>query len=174
MSKVEEEVAPRVFTQTHGVVGALLEREGKFLLVKEAWGTAGHGDLGKWNQPAGWIDLGQSPIEAVKKEVKEETGYDFEPENLLGVYSLARRDLSGYLGGKPGYPHGIKLIFAGRFSGSAHAGNEEISEVEWFSPQEIEAMGPETLRDMDIKQIVRDYLSGRRFPLEIIRHTVAK
>lgn len=172
MGKVEQEVAGRVFTQTHGVVGAIIERDGKFLLVKEAWGTANGGDRGKWNHPAGWIDLGQDPLLCVKKEVREETGFDFEPTALLGIYSLVRKDLAGHLG-KPGFPHGIKLIFTGGISGAAQTGNEEISEVKWFLPQEIEAMDAKTLRDTDIKQQVKDYLSGRRYPLEIIRHQVA-
>ena len=45
----------RVFTQTFGVVGALLVRDGKILLVKEA----GKMDNGKWNQPAGWPEVGE-------------------------------------------------------------------------------------------------------------------
>jgi hypothetical protein len=41
--------------------------------------------------------------------------------------------------------------------------------TQWFAPEEIYAMGAETLRDMDIKKMVEDYLSGKRYPLEIIR-----
>ena len=68
-------MAERVFTQVFGVVGAIIEKEGKILLVKEA----GTHDKGKWNQPAGWIDVGEDPIEMVKRELKEETGLDFNP-----------------------------------------------------------------------------------------------
>ncbi len=44
----------RVFTQTFGAVGTILEGDGKILLVKEAGGR----DKGKWSHPAGWIDVG--------------------------------------------------------------------------------------------------------------------
>ena len=57
-------MAERVFTQTFGVVGALVEKDGKILLVKEAKATA---DNGKWNIPAGWLDVGENPIGGVKE-----------------------------------------------------------------------------------------------------------
>src|SRR4030043_154693 len=96
----------RVYTQTFGVVGAILERNGKILLVKEAQGRG----KGKWSQPAGWIDVGENPIDAVKRGVEEE----------------------------------------------------------------IEKMDTATLRDLDIKKIVKDYLTGKRYPLEIITHTISE
>jgi len=60
----------RVFTQTFGVVGAIIEKEGKILLVKETKKVA----KGLWNHPAGWIDVGENPFEAVKREVNEKVG----------------------------------------------------------------------------------------------------
>lgn len=162
-------MAKRVFTQVHAVAGAIIEKDGKILLVKEIWNSP---DKGKWNHPAGWIELGQSPLECAIREVKEETGYDFEPSELLGIYSLVRTDLAGAV--PEGVPHAVKLLFTGKISGSPHSGNEEIGEIRWFSPDEIEEMESHTLRDMDIKDAVKDYFSGRRYPLEIIRHSEAK
>ena len=81
----------RVYTQTFGVAAGLLERDGKFLLVQE--NNQAHPDHGKWNQPAGWIDVGENPITAAAREVKEETGYDFTPTHLLGIYALVRKDI---------------------------------------------------------------------------------
>ena len=68
----------RVFTQTFGVVGGLLERDGKIFLVREAQRKGP--DNGKWNHPAGWIDVGENPVEAVKREVLEESGFSFSPK----------------------------------------------------------------------------------------------
>lgn len=156
----------RVYTQAFAVVGAILEKEGKILLVKEA----GTSDVGKWNQPAGWLDPGHSPIEMVKQEVKEETGFEFEPTGVIGIYSLCRNDLVEKLGDTP---HAIKLIFCGKIIGGEMTINpEEIADVRWFDQKEIDAMDGRTLRDMDIKQEIQDYFAGRAYPLELIRHTI--
>ncbi|MDP3993647.1 MAG: NUDIX domain-containing protein [Candidatus Doudnabacteria bacterium] len=160
-------MAERVFTQSFSVVGAIIEKEGKIFLVKENQGA----DKGKWNQPAGWLDVGEDPVVAIKREVKEETGFDFEPTSLVGIYSLVRKDrlpMTGYT------PHALKLIFKGNISGTNHDSNEEIAEVRWFGKEEILKMGTDQLRDEDIKQEVEDYFAGRSFPLDIIRHTVQK
>lgn len=77
----------KVFSQTFGVVGAILEKNGKILLVKEIKSIA----KDKWNHPAGWLDVGENPIDEVKREVKEETGFDFVPKNILGIYSLSKQ-----------------------------------------------------------------------------------
>jgi ADP-ribose pyrophosphatase YjhB (NUDIX family) len=161
-------MAERVYTQTFGVVGAIIEENGKILLVQEIKG----GDKGKWNQPAGWIDVGEDPLEALKREVKEETGLDFEPTNFLGVYSLYRRDLIKTEGIAR---HAIKLIFCGKvLGGKLTVKKDEIAGLRWFTLEEIENMTLDKLRDLDIKQEVRDYFAGRLYPLEIVQHTVSK
>jgi len=159
----------RVYTQTFGVAAGLLERDGKFLLVQE--NNQAHPDHGKWNQPAGWIDVGENPITAAAREVKEETGYDFTPTHLLGIYSLVRKDSERFFGSSP---HCLKFLFVGTCSEKPSSLLEgDISEARWFTPEEIEAMDSKTLRDVDIKNMVKDYLAGKRYPLEIIHHRIA-
>lgn len=160
----------RVYTQTFGAVAAILERDGRFLLVKEQLGE-GNPDTGKWSHPAGWIEVGEHPIEGIKREVKEETGYDFTPTNLLGVYSNVRR-----VGGKGGViHHSIKLVFVGKIPKKPiGALSGDVSETRWFTPEQIDAMGVDILRTRDIKKMIHDYLVGKRYPLEVITHTVQK
>lgn len=158
----------RVFSQTFCVAAALLERDGKFLLVRESeiMGV----DAGKWNQPAGWLSVGEDPIEAIKREVKGESGFTFEPKFILGIYSLVRSDVAQELGGTP---HAVKILFLGDIPEKPeHKLAEDISETKWFTPEEIYAMDQKTLRDVDIKKIVKDYLAGKKYPLEILSHTV--
>lgn len=160
-------MAKRVHTQTHNVVGAIIEKGGRILLIKEA-GTI---DKGKWNQPAGWLEVGEDPIHAVKKEVREETGFDYEPEALLGIYSLVKKQR--IINEKRIDSHGVKLIFKGKFSGEeGRYDKTEIVETRWFEPKDIYAMDSSTLRDLDIKQEVKDYFAGKSFPLDVITHTV--
>ena len=156
----------RVFTQTFGVVGAILEKDGKILLVKETKKVA----KGLWNHPAGWIDLGENPLNAVSREVKEETGYDFNPTHILGVYSLYKKNLKERFNITP---HAIKIIFIGNISKNTTGGLiDEISESKWFAPEEIYEMDINILRDLDIKKMVKDYFSGKRYPLELLTHII--
>ena len=159
----------RVLTQTFGVVGGLLERDGKILLVREAQRKGP--DNGKWNHPAGWIDVGENPIEAVKREILEESGFSFIPKYLLGIYSLVRKDIEKELGATP---HAIKIIFIGDISETQNETLEDdVTEARWFIPDEIYAMDNATLRDLDIKQMVKDYFAGKKFSLDSIVHTIA-
>ena len=60
-------------------IGAIVGNDdGEILLVKRA-------PSGVWLFPSGWADVGYSAAEVVVKEVREETGIDAEPVQLLGV-----------------------------------------------------------------------------------------
>jgi ADP-ribose pyrophosphatase YjhB (NUDIX family) len=60
-------------------IGAIVGNDdGEVLLVKRA-------PSGVWLFPSGWADVGYSAAEVVVKEVREETGIDAEPVQLLGV-----------------------------------------------------------------------------------------
>ena len=157
-------MAERVFTQTFGVVGAIIEKDGKILLVKEKKELA----KGKWNHPAGWLEVGENPFEAVSREVKEEAGLDFSPEYILGIYSLSKES-----GPESGH-HGVKIIFIGGISGNKENFiKDEIAETKWFTPEEIDNMDADTLRDVDIKTMVKDYFAGKKYPLELLTHTIS-
>ncbi|MDP3245247.1 MAG: NUDIX domain-containing protein [bacterium] len=159
----------RVFTQTFGVVGGILERDGKILLVREAQEKGP--DAGKWNHPAGWIEVGENPIEAVKREVLEESGFTFAPKYILGIYSLVRKDIEKETGF---VHHPIKIIFVGDISEfPSGVLEDDVTEARWFPPNEIYDMDNKTLRDLDIKQMVKDYFVGKKLPLEVLTHSVA-
>lgn len=161
-------MSERVYTQTFGAVAAILERGGRFLLVKEQLG-GGNPDTGKWSHPAGWLEVGEHPIEGIKREVKEETGFDFTPTHLLGVYSNVRHDIAN----AKGTPHAIKLVFVGEIGDApTSALSDDVSETRWFTPEEINAMGIDVLRSKDIQKMIRDYLAGTHYPLTLVTHSV--
>ncbi len=156
----------RVFTQTFVAVGAIIEKDGKILLVKEASGN----DKGKWSQPAGWVDPGENALAAVKREVKEEAGVDFEPNAILGIYSIVRKRLEDKV--PVGVPHAFKIMYLGTIKGDLSTSYGDTTEAKWFTPEEISSMNPDILRDEDIKQEVADYFAGKKYPLDLIHHTV--
>ena len=63
-------------------VAAVLEREGRFLLVEE---ETEHGIC--YNQPAGHLECRESLIDAVIRETLEETAHTIDPKYLVGIYN---------------------------------------------------------------------------------------
>lgn len=138
-------------------VAALIEREGRFLLVEEET------DEGlRFNQPAGHLDEGESLVAACAREALEETAWQFRPTALVGIYQWPRpqRDIT-------------YLRFA--FSGELGAHEEGrpldtgILRAVWMTPAEMRATAARH-RSPLILQCVDDYLAGRRFPLDLVRH----
>ena len=135
-------------------VAAVIERGGRFLFVEER--IDGRLVL---NQPAGHLDPGESLLAACRREVLEETAHDFEPQSLVGVYRwhYAAKDVTF-----------LRFCFAGD-AGDFHRERQldkEIVQLHWLTPAELEARKA-THRSPLVAQCVRDFLAGRRFPLDL-------
>lgn len=65
-------------------VAALIVRDGQILLGKRGLGTR---SPGKWSFPAGFVERGEQVEAALIREVREETGLEVEPGDLVGLYS---------------------------------------------------------------------------------------
>ncbi|MDR2113493.1 MAG: NUDIX hydrolase [Candidatus Accumulibacter sp.] len=142
----------------HVTVAAVVERNGKFLLVEEET------DEGiQFNQPAGHLERGEALNEAVVREALEETGYAFAPRFLVGVYHWhhPRKDIT-YL----------RFAFGGEITGhdAGRALDTGILGARWLSLDEIRASADRHRSPM-ILRCVEDWHAGRRYPLELItRH----
>lgn len=146
----------REIWKPHVVVAAVIERDGQFLLVEE------HTDSGiLFNQPAGHLEEGESLLDAVRREVFEETAHHFEPEALLGVYRWRhpRKRQRTYL----------RFAFTGRVTGFDPTASldEGILRALWMGAEEIAALAHRH-RSPLILDCIRDYQAGRRFPLDFI------
>ncbi len=141
-------------------VAAIIERDGKFLLVEEETS-----DGIRLNQPAGHLDPHESLAEAVSREALEETAHEFVPDALVGVYMS--RYLSNRTGEDVTY---IRFAFSGTL-GSAHDRplDEGILRTLWLSREELVATQAQH-RSPLVMQCVEDYLAGRRSPLSLL-HT---
>jgi 8-oxo-dGTP pyrophosphatase MutT (NUDIX family) len=138
-------------------VAALIERDGSFLLVEEETD-----DGLRFNQPAGHLDKGESLVAACTRETLEETAWGFTPTALVGVYQWPRPS------GDITY---LRFAFSGKL-GAHEAGREldaGIQRAVWMTPDQIRATA-ERHRSPLVWQCVTDYLAGRRFPLDLVRH----
>ncbi len=140
-------------------VAALIERDGRFLLVEE---QTSDGLL--LNNPAGHLDQGESPIQGVIRETLEETASVFEPQGFVGMFmSRFRRTRTGedvtYL----------RLAFFGTVSEPdlSLELDEGIVRTVWMTADEIRAC-PERHRSPLVLECLESYLAGQRYPLDIL------
>lgn len=138
-------------------VAAVIEQNGRFLLVEEETS-----DGLRFNQPAGHLDEGESLVAACARETLEETAHLFRPAELVGIYQIRipEKDVT-YL----------RFAFAGEVLGfdETRELDDGILRAVWMTPAEIEACA-DRHRSPFVVQCVKDWLAGRRFPLDLIRH----
>jgi 8-oxo-dGTP pyrophosphatase MutT (NUDIX family) len=140
-------------------VAAVVARDGRYLLVEE---ETGEGLM--LNNPAGHVELGESPLDAVVREALEETARRFVPDALLGVYLArfvrpARDEDVTYV--RLAYTGSVGEQIAGR------ALDQGIHRTLWLTLDEIAAC-PERHRSPLVLQCVRDHAAGRRLPLDTV------
>lgn len=140
----------------HVTVAAVIEQDGRFLLVEE------HTSSGlQFNQPAGHLEENESLIAAVKREVFEETAWQFEPEYLISIQLWRKR---------PRSPSFLRCCFAGQCH--SHDPNQPLDEgivaTHWLTRDEI-LLQQRRLRSPLVSISVDEYLSGQRYPLSLLK-----
>jgi 8-oxo-dGTP pyrophosphatase MutT (NUDIX family) len=144
----------------HLTVAALIERQGRFLVVEE------HTPQGlRINQPAGHLEADESLLDAVVREVAEETGQRFQPRGWTGCY-LANLGAATYL----------RTVFVGTVAEGLPLEPRDVDIVRcfWLSPAELMAM-PERWRSPLVGRCLNDWLQwqaqGRSaLPLDTLIH----
>jgi 8-oxo-dGTP pyrophosphatase MutT (NUDIX family) len=140
-------------------VAAIIERDGRFLLVEE------HTPEGlKLNNPAGHLDPGESPEQGVVREALEETARVFTPSAIVGVY--LSRFVRPDTGEDVTY---LRFAFAGTV-GEPLPGRTLDGGIErtlWMTPDELRA-SHERHRSPLVLRCMEDHLAGRRYPLALV------
>jgi ADP-ribose pyrophosphatase YjhB (NUDIX family) len=114
-------------TYVYLVVGSVIEKDGKFLLVQEKKPSV----YGLWNLPAGKAEKQFSLEENAAKEVKEETGYDAKIVREIAVFH------------KEGDKSVKHTYLAEITDGELKVPEDEILDAKWFSSEEIKKMNEE-------------------------------
>jgi len=97
--------------------------------------------------PGGFVDVGESVEEALRREMKEETNLDVQISSLLGVYSDPKRD--------PRF-HTASVVYVARAQGQPKGG-DDAKEAKLYTLEEI----PLDQLVFDHVKIVKDYLLSR-------------
>ena len=134
-------------------VAAVIERDGRFLLIQERIGRRL-----VLNQPAGHLDPGESLAAACRREAMEETAHHFEPTALVGIYRWRdpRKDFTF-----------LRFAFRGTVGAAENRPlDKEIVGVHWLTPEDVKQRQAEH-RSPLVQKCVDDYLAGRSFPLDV-------
>jgi 8-oxo-dGTP diphosphatase len=109
-------------------VSAAIMRDGKVLVVRRARKPA----LALYTLPGGGVEAGETLLEAVTREVREETQLVIEPVALAGHREAIVRDAQGRV-----ERHFVILCFAARWLAGEPVLNEELDEARWLAPGEV-------------------------------------
>jgi ADP-ribose pyrophosphatase YjhB (NUDIX family) len=138
-------------------VAAIVMQDDRFLLVEE--NIDNHI---VFNQPAGHLEKNESLIQAIKREVLEETALEFVPESIIGIYLYPSKFAEiTYL----------RICFSGRCA-KQHIErqlDDGILRVVWFRRDEIKTH-EERMRSPLVIRCIDDFLSGKSYPLELLNH----
>lgn len=126
-----------------GVAAIITDGQGRVLLEHRR-------DFDMWSLPGGACEVGESVLEALRREVAEETGLTVEAAELMGLYTDPRLDVT--------YPNGDQMqLFAAtfhvsRWSGALDHDRTESYGVKWWPLTALPAVVPDVLeRLMDFQ-----------------------
>src|SRR5690625_3670987 len=137
-------------------VAAVIEQQNRFLMVEEPIA-----EQLLLNQPAGHLEDGESLLDAVVREVREETAWEFEPLALVGFYRWRQTQSDKTF---------IRFCFTGKLHQhhAEQALDADIARTLWLNAQQVKEAGHRH-RSPLVQQCIADYLNKQRYPLEILK-----
>lgn len=137
------------------VVGGVIEKDGKFLLVQEAKEAF----RGKWNLPAGRLDANETIFDGAKREIFEECGCRVE---ITGVLQIGNKLIEN--------DSLVSIIFSTKLlEDNIIFNQEEILDVKWFTYEEIINMKDELRTYGLVEGAISAFVNNRIFDIDIVR-----
>ncbi len=110
-----------------GVFAVILDHSWRILLVHQLSSS-------NWTLPGGGVHFGEAPLDALMREVREETGFEVVVTGLLGTHDNVYAPADGVR------RHGVRLLYLAEHRGrSAWVPDDEINEVAWFDVAHLPA-----------------------------------
>ena len=109
-------------------VSAAIFRDGRLLLVRRA----GAPSMGLWTLPGGRVEVGETLVEAIQREVMEETTLSIHVVGLAGYREVILKEVVGDRG-----RHFVILPFATRYVSGDVTLNDELGDARWVEIDEI-------------------------------------
>ena len=112
--------APRHSVSVSGVIP---DDHGRVLLIRRR-------DNQHWEPPGGVLELAETIRDGLRREIREETGLDIEPDALTGVYKNMPRGI-------------IALVFRCKITGGYLTANDEVTAFHWADQADIRQLTSE-------------------------------
>lgn len=123
------------FAVTAGAV--IRDDRGQVLLLKHRF-RPGSG----WGIPGGYINKGEQPENALRRELREEAGLELEDVAILTIRTFKK-------------PQQVEIVFVCRAVGDPDQLNYEIQKAEWFSAEQLPKSLPKDQLEM-VKRVLDD------------------
>jgi len=115
-----------------GIVGIIRDGD-RYLLLRHTYRHTY-----PWGLPTGFLEHGEQPVDALRREIREEVGLHVEVTRLLATYiDMERPDL-------------VNVVYGGNLIGGEFVASPEVSEYGLFSIDELPPMLPEQLQLLDL------------------------
>jgi ADP-ribose pyrophosphatase YjhB (NUDIX family) len=125
--------------------GVVFDAQGRILLVRELRD-------GGWTLPGGFADVGDSPSQAVEREVREESGYEVKAVKLLALYDRSRH------GPVPARPwHIYKIFLRCELTGGSPRDSHETAGARFFCEDEIPELSPGRTKPGQLARMFEHY-----------------
>lgn len=105
-----------------GTEAVIVDDTGRVLLGRRAFDPA----AGRWDLPGGFLEEQEEPLEALRREVREETGLEIEPTAFVGFY------LEPY-----GNRFVLCITWLARVVGGSQRAGDDLRELQWFARDAI-------------------------------------
>jgi 8-oxo-dGTP diphosphatase len=99
--------------------GVVVDEEGRVLLLKHVF-RPGSG----WGLPGGFLESGEQPEAALRRELEEEVGLELDKIELFTVRTFKK-------------PKQLEVVFRCKAAGKAKSQSMEVKTLGWFAPGEF-------------------------------------